>query len=1395
MDDSTLNSQYLSSSSHLENVEALIKNLEKQTISTLDNFEHVIGGDRTQYKSFITSSLTSSGTMNIDDNPDDNFLVHSISQEPGENSTDSLFAQRDLFGESVINNRNRTPTTAYDERTVPTDQSITGDGFQWDDQYDARQNYRLTFSESKQRPHHHHHHHNNNNNNHHSHHLHKSNHQRPKTDEKKKKRSSSTSNGQSTSTYLDDLPPDTSTTNLNDWSMRSSFDLEQSLDMSPQPYVQQQQPILTTSSSTTALLRSQAQKEAVPLPHSPGGSSTTSSSSSTSWKRMKESQRTSSGVEAKETRPPSPFSLYRIFQQKTSSTPPSIAPQHARGSAFQIYRHLSADNDTTAVVPNTSTMSISGENILDNGGIKHLNAATKRSKTREKREESTQFPPHITDQGIQTSMLMSQTQMTAPSHEQYRRTSKSLQTDNLGVSRSSRQAGNNSNVSSGDSYFPTKSESADRSQQAPNTHRFMSPSPSSSNLLSVPKIAQQTSTTTSSTYKSLPDLSFISQYSKEIPHSSSQTTSPVPPTNFQSSSQTEFITSSNSTSQQQQQPQSERPRTLKSIKRYKNSKHQTEPCVFYSPQLRKTFAAIPAAQVQSGQNQVMMFKMQQQQQQRTHGKPPPTLKSCLKHNIRANSCDIAAVLRLQPTLPPRSSSAAKNEKKQIYVEQSKIETPVIDNSAKDRSSSLTPPSPKRRYSEPYLLEQHEQKWDKTNHVPSSSELPNYMLLNSADNKDNQQPQSTHHYSDYDLNMMVQTKKSVSFSENIAKHLISPCNPGITFTSTIEQEQQPTNDLLLTLHGKEYNTMLKTLRYGAKDGMRRCQTDIIVMNPVNLHSFTDSPPNEFRLQDDGGQHGNNSNDEDDDQAILEKTTVNYVEDGNIPSNTSDILTTTPPTPSTPTTTASSSNVEPEHNKIEQLLLNEKENVNTEQQKQQQVEKTKKINTEIKPEIISSSQNTHHTTEGKTLMSNSFLMNSSTLTQHPPRTMEAVLDSVTETIKQIYEIKRGDKSFFLNNESNPQLDYLLQNNLCLAVRDILENGLKHQQQQSLFTAKRITLWKIIDLAVGQDNDISMFDAYHLDMSGQIPSPFYDAKMIAQNVQTTSWFCRFQAFIYALLNKSELTNWLYHYMRQKDFLLRYYDPTALMLVNNHDTFNMFERLMSQFEKLSPFAFRLTFIPPSLSPTSVSGTMLASNDDLTTTSTTSNGVKDWAMTMSRRASKTFGNNSSVTQPIIATVDHTPVITNGGTIRSTLSKKFNMRTWFRGNGNNNTVSDPTTRKGTTSAVTTKLPVPKHDTNFEMNSNKLRTTSPRRPPLTNVFNNNSTNAATSTQKPVTPTNNRTSISRRGASPAPANSSPTTATTATAFHSKIPRPSLNVDKTNKPLSARYRAGQNTTTTTK
>jgi hypothetical protein len=140
---------------------------------------------------------------------------------------------------------------------------------------------------------------------------------------------------------------------------------------------------------------------------------------------------------------------------------------------------------------------------------------------------------------------------------------------------------------------------------------------------------------------------------------------------------TNYTTSSSSITQQQQKQDGDRPRTLKSIKRYKNSKHSTEPLgVFYSPQLRKTFAAVPASAVINGQNDsptIIKMKMpppsplptgRQQQQQASN------LKSCLKYGSRANSCDIQAMLqnRISPASVLNIPEPANNMVRRDFYE-------------------------------------------------------------------------------------------------------------------------------------------------------------------------------------------------------------------------------------------------------------------------------------------------------------------------------------------------------------------------------------------------------------------------------------------------------------------------------------------------------------------------------------------------------------------------------------------------------------------------------------------------------------------------------------------------------------------------------------------------------
>ncbi|CAF0807824.1 unnamed protein product [Adineta ricciae] len=1238
MDDSTINPLLLTSSAHLENVEQLIRNLEKQTLD-LDNFEDILSNRNRQ--ELITKSFTavSSDAMGIDDTPEDNFLLKSISLTNtgellnNENlSMDSLFNQRDIFEND----------DAKKQQTPPVEQSLLMDqdgGFTWDDQYDTRANYRLTFSTDKAqhidpklgKSHKHKHHH------HHHQHRHRS------------------TDFQTASMLSDDGISSNVANNMNDWSMRSSVNaLEQSMeqdDQKPTPttgIVHQQTAFIRSQSHPTSFSPQQQLPTNTASNTSPN-SSTTSSSSSASLRRMKDSQRTTSGIETKETRPQSPLSLYKIFQQKSQSA--AATSINTPRSAFQFYRQQS-----DSVVPNDpDNMTISGERMMPE---KSRASYQQKQVPRLARPSSSQVSSG-TDQAIQTSIFLDST--------------------------------SNSQMNSRFQPTPTippKSESYD--YLSTNTDS------QSSNHLNVPSRPSPFPNSSSSIHKSLPDLAFISQYSKELPRS--RTTSPSPlsaNTPVPSSSTMNPTYASSSSTVSQQEP--ERPRTLKAIKRYKNSKHSTEPLgVFYSPQLRKTFAAVPASAVINGSSEaptVIKMKLpppssypikQQQQQQAS------TLKSCLKHGSRASSCDIQAMLQDRKSPAP---------------------TLVIPEPASNQDSS---PSSKRRSSEADMLSNRSNNLWPSDMVTtgSSNDLNHYVL-----------PDYTHgRRSDHDLMLLQQnqTKKSVSFSENIAKHLMSPCNPAIKFDPApeifVDDTDTAVNDeLAIALHGdKDSLARRPTARYGE---MRRCQTDIIVVDRIHhLHSFTESPPNEFNFQETDSLAPDPE--DEDDQTIMERTHVNIIPDTNEPA---------PSTPATTTTTVD------EAKSIDGTMTasNDKENKTPEQ---------------------------------------SMIMNASTVTLVPTNdpTLNGFIERTVLIVKRVFEIKLSGKSFFLANENNSGLDKLLKDDLCTLLQDILEHGLKPQAKDAP-SAKQLNIWKIVEIMIDQGSSLQVF---------------HEVKKIAQNA-SPYWLYKFQAFIFSLLNKNELINWLYHFMKQKEILQRYYQPReALILVASESTFKLFDRIMVQLEKLSPLAFRLVYKPDPI-PADVNEQL---NTSIMTMSSTKNSARDWVMTISRRASRNF------TQPIIQPTSPTTATTNAATnsqsndnFRSTLSRKINSL--FT---KTSTAPTPQQRK-TSSAVTAKLPSSKPQT--------TGTASPataRRPRLSNVFANAS--AAATTNKPVIvsapkSTNGaRTGAMRRGMSPsvviAPSppptvnttGTTPSSTTTAT-FQSKIPRPSLNVDK---PKSARYRS---------
>jgi hypothetical protein len=207
---------------------------------------------------------------------------------------------------------------------------------------------------------------------------------------------------QSNSINSDDGLNTSLTNNMNNWSMNSSFNtLEQSTEQRnnkpPLSSGNNQQTSFVHSQSNPSSFSPQQQQQQQQLPNNNNNnsppSSTTSSSSSASWKRMKESQRTTSGVETKEPRPTSPISLYKIFQQKSQMNASSTSPR----SAFQFYRQ---PNDS--IVPNNNdSMTISGEKML-----------TEKSKSShyQKRQTQNDRPSSqtnsSTDQAIQTSIVL-----------------------------------------------------------------------------------------------------------------------------------------------------------------------------------------------------------------------------------------------------------------------------------------------------------------------------------------------------------------------------------------------------------------------------------------------------------------------------------------------------------------------------------------------------------------------------------------------------------------------------------------------------------------------------------------------------------------------------------------------------------------------------------------------------------------------------------------------------------------------------------------------------------------------------------------------------------------------------------------------------------------------------
>ncbi|CAF3474932.1 unnamed protein product [Rotaria socialis] len=167
---------------------------------------------------------------------------------------------------------------------------------------------------------------------------------------------------------------------------------------------------------------------------------------------------------------------------------------------------------------------------------------------------------------------------------------------------------------------------------------------------------------------------------------------------------------------------------------------------------------------------------------------------------------------------------------------------------------------------------------------------------------------------------------------------------------------------------------------------------------------------------------------------------------------------------------------------------------------------------------------------------------------------LIDAFANTILHILEIKCSDpKSYYLNNQTNYELDRTLRQDLCSLLRELLDDGLR-QYSGSLFS-KKMNLWRLIDLATSK---LSQFNEAKMKAQADLPS-------------TTDWIERFNSFIYHLLNLHELTSWLTHFISNRTLLSTYYESSAFVLVNSNN--DLFECITNQLEKLSPLQFRLKY------------------------------------------------------------------------------------------------------------------------------------------------------------------------------------------------------------------------------
>ena len=122
----------------------------------------------------------------------------------------------------------------------------------------------------------------------------------------------------------------------------------------------------------------------------------------------------------------------------------------------------------------------------------------------------------------------------------------------------------------------------------------------------------------------------------------------------------------------------------------------------------------------------------------------------------------------------------------------------------------------------------------------------------------------------------------------------------------------------------------------------------------------------------------------------------------------------------------------------------------------------------------------------------------------------------------------------------------------------------------------------------------------------------------------------------------------MKQKTILRRYYQsPDALILTVNQTTFQVFDRIMTQLEKLLPLAFRLVYKPEAI-PIDIEEQLTTST---TSIQSTKNSARDWVTNISKR---TIKSSPQPNIPSNASNDTAKTSEPVDTLRSTISRKFN---------------------------------------------------------------------------------------------------------------------------------------------